>query len=95
MKSQTTVYLDKTETIRTYVHVSDTNRNADTVSVHLGEGVCLYFSFDGGWDADRMRFGQFADAITHAVEQAFEKRQEKLEALEAKRKEEELKDEDS
>jgi hypothetical protein len=89
MRTETTVYLDKTESIRSFVHVSDSNRNADTVSIHIGDSVTFYFSFDDGWDANRMRFGQFADAIIHTVEHAFEKRQEKIEALEAKEEEEE------
>jgi hypothetical protein len=36
-----------------------------------------------------MRFGQFADQMIHALEHAFEKREEKIKALEAKKEEEE------
>lgn len=89
MKTQTSVYLNKPESIRTFVHVSDTSRQADSVSVHVGEGVTLFFSFEDGWDKDRMRFGQFADQMIHALEHAFEKREEKIKALEAKKEEEE------
>ena len=86
MKTSHTVYPEKTDTFRCYVHVSDNPKN-DTVSIHTGD-VTFYLSFEDGWDEDRMRFGQFADAFIHAIEKAYEDREEKRAELEAKKKEE-------
>jgi len=86
MKSSFTVYPTNDDTIRAYTHVSENPRH-DTVSLHIGD-VTFYLSFGESWDEERMRFGQFADAVILAIEKAFEDRDEKRAELERKQEEE-------
>ena len=87
MKTSHTVYPTKNDTIRAYTHVSEGNPKNDTVSLMIGD-VTFYLSFGESWDEDRMRFGPFADAVIHAIEKAFEDRDERRAELEDKKKEE-------